>query len=237
MIEADFYFTCDKFDLVMASLRSLPESIVPLRFGSDEDAAKSSGVFFDKAGFDKFLRNSPSGFFLFGKEVVYNVRISIPVELVIEVTQIESEQAVFLLQHLSAEGPIFAFAADSAERDHRNRLVKDASYGVHEAWVGRDWRSYIPGFYWTTIVSQELLERHGVPMEALIYQAVNAREISRGIWQFQFYGEPQDWEDNSVRIDLLCANTAGVFSIENARREFENAKSFLDSSAVLDSWP
>lgn len=236
MIEVCFHFPIERFEAVIDAILLLPDQLKPLRFGHDEGVKKAKDVVADGERFRSFLGKSASGFFLYGEHAVYSFRITKSVDFVMDVEGVNAEQATALLRALGPAGVSFAYASDSAERDHRNRLVKEASYGVHEAWVGRDWKRNIPGLYWSILVPEALAERHGTPLDQLKAAAEDVEEVTSRLWLMRFYDFPGNWQSHAERLDKLCAFVPGVFSIEPVRARFEATSTFMEATAVLQEW-
>lgn len=141
----------------------------------------------------------------------------------------------FLL-HMVAARPAFGYACLPEEYDHRHKLSKQASYGHQTASVGNDWRRYLPGLCWLTVIPGSLAEKHGIPLEKLRIEASNVQEPTSGVWVFRFFEHPDNWEKHAERLDRICADIPGIFSIADARPPFEAASSFLETEDVLDYW-
>lgn len=236
MIEASFYFPNERLDAVIEALSRLTERLKPTQFGHDEGVKNAKDLVADGKRFRAFLEKSASGFFLYAESAIYSFGITKTIEVTIYVDGIDAQEAEVLLRALGPIGVTFAYAADDAERKHRNRLVKKASYGIDEAWVGRDWRRYIPGVYWLTLIPESLAEQHGTPLDELKKAAVSADEISPKLWLMRFYDAPENWQTAKDRLDEVCARTIGVFSITAVRPLFEKTTTFFGTSTVLHEW-
>ncbi|MGH8049592.1 MAG: hypothetical protein ACREPB_02920 [Arenimonas sp.] len=236
MIEACFYFPNNCLDTVIETLLQLPDKIRPSRFSHDEGVKKAKDLIADSERFHAFLKKATSGFFLHGEHSVYSFRIAKSIEFVLDIDGISEDDAGSLLRCLGPLGVSFAYAAEGSERKHRNRVIKNASYGTHEAWVGRDWRRYIPGIYWSILVPVTLAETVGVPLDQLKQAAKQTEEISPGIWLMRFYDSSADWQLHADKLDALCAEIPGIFVIKPVRMLFESSDTFLNATAVLNEW-
>lgn len=236
MIEASFHFPNERLDATIKALLQLPKQIRPKQFSYNEGAKKDKDTVDDEKRFSTFLQKAASGFFLYAENAIYSFRITKSTEFVLDIEGINAQESITLLRSVGAVGASFAYAADGAERKHRNRLVKNAGYGVHEAWVGRDWRHYIPGVYWLTLIPEALAEQHGAPLNKLKEAATEIEEIEPKLWLMRFYDSPENWRANEKRLDEICASTPGVFYIAPVRSLFEKTTTFLGAAAVLQEW-
>ncbi|TKR30352.1 hypothetical protein FCE95_09465 [Luteimonas gilva] len=236
MTELSFHFPGEHLDAVIKALMQLPAHLKPQQFGYSEGIKNDKDMVADEKRFHAFLRKAASGFFLYLENTVYSFRINKSGEFTVDADGINAEEASILLRHLGPVGASFAYAADSAERKHRNRLIKNAEYGIHEAWVGRDWRRYIPGLYWLTLIPQSLADQHGVLLGELKKAAVEAEEIAPKLWLLRFFDAPENWQVNAERLDEICSTTKGMFSITPVRTIFEKTTTFLGAAAVLREW-
>ena len=236
MTEAILWYDYDQFEPVLDALMRLPEPFKPVGFGYDADETAKNRVD-DTRRFEAFLAKSQSGFSLYAERIQYSFNITAHKEFYVYALDMDTSQALRLVRELSRWSARFAYAADNDEYLHRNRLVKKASYGTVEAWVGRDWRRYVPGLYWLTVISEELAQQHGVPLEALKDAALRVEETASGTWLLRFFEKPDQWLAYVGQLDRLCEETPGLFAISRARPTFEQASTFLETTEALHVWP
>jgi len=244
MIESIVEFETGDLRAVVEVFCSLPEGLRPIRYSLAED--EPDQPIGDTEKFLDSLADAGLGPILKGEGVTYHIGFfdgyvgeervkssSIDCRCYLEKEPALAEK--FLL-HIAAARPAFGYACLPEEHDHRHKLSKRASYGHQTAGVGKDWRRYLPGVCWLTVVPSSLAEKHGVPLEKLRVEASNVQEPTSGVWVFRFFEHPDDWEKHAERLDRLCADIHGIFSIADARPAFEAASSFLETEDVLASW-
>jgi hypothetical protein len=139
------------------------------------------------------------------------------------------------LMHMAVTQPVFGLASAPEEREQRNRLVIKPGVNTVESWVGRDLEKYVPGFYWLTLLSDALAEKHGIPLSAVKKVALEHMELQGGQHLFQFYERPEDWRFTQ-EVAKLCSSLPGVFDVEGIRPSLMAAKNFLELDAALRVW-
>lgn len=242
MIESTVEFETADLRAVVEVFCSLPEGLRPTRYslGEDEPDHPITEKYLDS------LTGAGLGPILKGEGVTYHIGFfdgyvgeeRVKSSSIVCRCYLETEPALAeeFLVHMAAARPAFGYACLPKEHDHRHTLSKQASYGYQTAGVGKDWRRYLPGLCWLTIVPGFLAEKHGVPLEKLEAEASNVQEPTPGVWVFRFFEHPSDWEKHAERLDRICADIPGIFSIADVRPTFEAASSFLETEDVLASW-
>lgn len=236
MTEAMLYYANDCFEGVIETLLRLPGPLRPSRFCRDEGVSKPKNMVADVSRFRDFLDKGLNGAFLYAERAVYGFISVGPCEFCIYITDLGAQDACILMRDLGRLGVNFGYAAEMSERHHRNRLIKEASYGTEEAGVGCNWHRYLPGLYWLTIISEFLAKQHGVPLGTLKQVAHAVEEPAPGVWLLKFFDAPEQWQTHAEKLDKMCEETEGIFSISRVRPAFEEAKTFLDTAEVLHSW-
>ncbi len=236
MIETYFYFPNPCLPLLLEALLDLPADLRPQFFSYGERLKSKKDLVEDRDRFEPFLKKALSGFFLFSKKLLFSFLIRGGVEIELFVYKASNEDAKILVQRLSKCLPAFGYASDVEEHRHRNTVSKQASYGHETAGVGNDWRRYIPGVYWMTVIPTTLAEQHGVSIDQLKALALEVEESIPGVWILKFFELPEEWQGHVERLDRFCAEMPGMFSVENVRPAFEAATTFLESGAVLHPW-
>ena len=230
------YFDDKYFEAVIETLLRLPQPLRPSRFRRDEGVPKPKDVITDIPRFRTFLDKGLNGVFLYAERINYGFVNAGPGEFYVYVTDLDVQNASILMRDLGRLGASFGYAAEIAERYHRNRLVKKASYGIEEAWVGRNWHRYVPGLYWLTVIPESLAKQHKVSLEILKRAALTVEEPAPGVWLLKFYESSEHWLAHSGKLDRLCDETPGIFAISRVRPAFEEAKTFLETAEVLRAW-
>ena len=236
MMEAQFYFVIEDLEFAVNAVLTLPGALKPEWFSLDESRKVTISV-----NENKKLRSATSkaksGFFLHADKVSYSFLITQASGFEIGVSGLDSSQARVLMDQLGRADAVFGYVAEWDERLHRNRLTKKASYGLDEAWVGRDWRRYVPGVYWLTLVSERLLQMHNVPLEPLLAAAKSeVAKLDNGSYILRFFDSASEWRNESRRLDDLCETVPGLFAICSVKPAFEQAGTFLETAEAIHSW-
>ena len=185
-ITAKAYFP-DRIDpLAMALLlEGLPDPIRPVYFTEDEGRISKQNRLEDRSRFEGCVRRNSTGFFLYSENrdaIDISVAVSDSgyscVSLYLEKNQPE-DLAISFLRYLAPSGFVYGLACDFAELEHRNQFRVRIGITTLERFVGRDLGRYIPGLYWVTVLSHQLLERHGVPLAELEREAVCSEGLDR----------------------------------------------------------
>lgn len=235
MIDAEFEFDAD-VPTVVAAFLSLPPPLRPVHFSSGERASSKRDRVDDVDRFSKFIARSKSGFFLLGPAVTYSLATLVRPIVCDCFIDVAADEAVELLVKMSVANPMFGYACEASEREHRNRIVVHLRESTVESWVGRDMRKYVPGFYWLTLLSGALGRRHGVSLDAVAKAAIEHVELPRDLHLFRFYKHPEDWRGTDV-VDNLCGSTPGVFDLAKIAASFTAATNYADLHAKLARFP
>lgn len=141
-----------------------------------------------------------------------------------------------VISRLSSLEVLFAYACDSDERAHRNRISRKMDYGVHEAWVGRDFSKYLPGIYWITVLPVVEQQRLGISVDALREISTEVSLVQNRNWFVRLYDGPGAWMREAEKVDAWCEITPGVFRKSLAVEALGQAKNFMDASDVIADW-
>lgn len=234
MIEIGFEFRpSSRWDIIEA-LFSLPEAIRPSHQCRDE--ADSGTLIGDHRKFLEAFERRETGTMLKGPAGVFD--ISLAGKEVIRISSFidsEPETMMAFFINMSRAAPIFGFACMPEEREYRNRVTTIQGMNTVESWVGRDTKRYIPGLYWITLISADLMQQHGVTVERLGKVAHEHVDLVGGQHLFRFYGRPEDWE-RSNEINDLINSQPGIFHLEGVKTEMAVAKTFLELNAATRKW-
>lgn len=236
-IEVGLEFRNGEVDRVVGAFVTLPLPLRPSYFSHDEKIRSDADQIKDKKRFTEFLAKSHSGFILSGNGVTYSIRIASRRSTICDCfIDLEPEDVQKFMVHMSSARPLFGFACAPGERERRNRLTLrlQDKYTV-EAWVGRDIRTRIPGFYWLTLMSDTLARQHVIPLSTVEQFSITHLKLEDGQHLFQFYERPDDWS-RTANVAELCASLPGVFDIEKARPQALTVTSILQMNSPLDQW-
>lgn len=241
--EATVYFeTGVSANEIVSCLMELPEAICPVYFAEDERKVIKSNVLSDESRFQKFVTENPDGFYLYAGNKKNSIDVSTWSDDCTEVvlwleTSSSKNLVVTFIKALAKFNPVFGFACATDEYYHRNRYYTKIGVNKIESWIGRRLDRYIPGVYWITLLSDELLGRHNVLLSNLSGEAIVSEVFGDGSLHFlQFFENADEWKDNAERLDHLCEQIDGIFSkkfVEVALSEIDDLEKYYDE---IDEW-
>tara|TARA_R110002049_G_C9046041_1_gene553130 strand:- start:127 stop:840 length:714 start_codon:yes stop_codon:yes gene_type:complete len=130
----------------------------------------------------------------------------------------------------------YGFACRPAEHRLRNLIESTKSYGVEEAWVGRAYRSALPGAYWINIIPESLLGELGLSVNQFDSIAQSMKLVGGRNYVIQLYQASDQWLDHAADIDAWCESTNGVFYRLEAIADLERSHTFQEASEALKHW-
>ncbi len=222
-----------------SSLTTLPEAIRPVYFSEDEIQKGAANKISDEKRFESFKSENPLGYFLRVREVLYNVNPETVGYSSIDLYLPEEYQSYIptFFEVMSGANPVFGYAADDDERKHRNRFY--ITFGVNhvEYWVGRDLSKYISGLYCYTILSDALLAEHNIDLRSITTDAVSVKDFAGGtIHLVQYYEKTEEWREHASKLDGLCNDIEGIFSIKRVEEASKGVETYLDFDDVIGDW-
>lgn len=257
MISVSLYFE-NGLDLasVVNSLQELPSPIRPVYFSENNERpeapvfvrrASRRGITFvkidlrsDEQGFIDYQKDHPSGFVLYSEN-----NTVVDISSGSEYTTV----AIYLENHLSRSyvtdffsclvrhKPVFGYASEASEYDHRHRHCITIDKNRIESWIGRSLQKYITGVYWYTLLSDDVLEKHGVILPDLASEAIAAETVNNGsLHLLKFYDEAEEWPLHAERLDGICDKVEGLFSRRSVDSAVSGVTSFLEYCFVIDEW-
>jgi len=150
---------------------------------------------------------------------------------------LSSELVGVFLKSLAGNKFVFGFGCYDEEHEHRNRHYITIGKNHIESWIGRDLEKYIPGVYWYTLLSDELLSKHGVDLASLSAEAITTETLGDGsLHLLKFYENPEDWKENAERLDDLCERTDGVFSRRPIEVAVISVSNYLEYDDIIAEW-
>lgn len=243
MIESTLEFQETDLRAIVAVFFALPEILRPTHHSLGE--REPSKPILDTQEYLSSLTGAGVGPFLTGRFAKYAIgyfegfvgseRVkskSITVNCSLEV---EPSVAKTFMMQMAAAQPVFGFACAPEERERRNRVAVRQGENTIESWVGRDFRRYIPGFYWLTLVPKALAEKHEVPLSVVETVAIEHVELEGGQHLFRFYERPEDWR-STTHVSKLRSLLPGVFDVEKVKPRLAAATNFLELNELLRSW-
>lgn len=234
MIEIDFVFPSLARKEVITAIMGLPETYRPTHICNDKE--KAGRPIEDSGRFIREFSSRQTGELLIGRRGTIDISLAGPkpinCNLLLDVSPDEAEEVV---DYLCIAKPVFGFACASEERLHRNRTTNVLGVNTIESWVGRDTEKYIPGLYWITVLSDEILHLHKVPLANLAEAADRQTEPAEGIHVLRFYEDPRGWH-NSDKLTTVIESVEGIFKIAKARDAMGKASNFLEHSSIYRNW-
>lgn len=244
MIELSVYINNQENDAFINNLMQLPPPLVPIHFAQDEKVIvnKNEDKVLNVESFEDFKQRNPLGFFLYSSECEYDLKYFSDTDY-FNVFMIFSkgcnvvELVPEFFKRISPNRPIFGYAANFEERNHRNRHFIKFGMNNIESWVGRDIDKYIPGFYWYTVLSRQIMEKHGVSLSDILPHVLSSQGNDIDTIVLQSYEDPNSWEAHADKIDALCEELNGVFSIIDVQKAARGCKSYLEYNEAIEPWP
>jgi hypothetical protein len=233
-ISSTLEFDSSKLKEVVARLLTLPTELRPTHHSLGEDEVKEPIADHDE--FLNALSNQELGPHLTGPNVTYVISC-VPNKPLICRSYFEVAYTLIIefLIHMAFAQPIFGYACVPEERKKRNRVIIKQGANTIESWVGRDPQKYIPGFYWLTLLSEDLVKKHGISLSIVAKTAKEYFELEGTQHLFRFYDSPEDWQ-TAADVDALCTSLPNVFNVEKIRPELEGAKNFLELHTLTTKW-
>lgn len=237
------YFNAEDIDEAVASLSNLESPIKPLYYGEDQNRYSQNDRLEDIDRFNDFKKNNECGYLLFSEDCSYGISTNrfghaeIFVDLEIKKNGLGFTHAQKIIDCVRKHGLVFGFAADQNEYYHRNQLSYFASIGDMVVWVGRDLRKYLPGFYWLTAISENIMIRHGLDLNKLpdninIFPAEGKTQCK----MYRFYENPWQWKKYKKQVDDLCEEIEGVFSIREVKKNSKKYRKFPELNQYLSQY-
>lgn len=240
MIEVASYFLRDDLVRVLGSLRNLPEPIRPIYIADSEHVTDSNHLFSDVKLVEKYIDNNRAGFFLHGDNCLYDIKLfsKNPSQLYLDLQDDFQDYLIPFFNAIVESNPVFSYAADAEERKHRNRCFKTIGENHIEDWVGRSICKYVSGLYCYTLLSKDLIGKHTLDIEELSASALSHVQLgSDGQFHLlKYYHDTRDWETHSAKLDELCYQTKGIFSIRNVLKATENINDISAYDDVIYNW-
>jgi len=258
-VEVAVYFDKKNVRRVIDSLQALPAHLRPKYFSEEESLKSKKDEVADKKRFEKFVARNPAGFFLFADDCSYNFFIHERgySRLFCDIQNEDFYSDVPLLfETMVSAAPIFGFAGENQEEvpsadgsyvithsevhseyKHRNCYYITIGDNNIESWIGTDLDKYIPGVYWYTLLSDELLKKHHIDLASLSAEAISTETLGDGsIYLLKFYESPDEWKQNAERLDTLCERIDGIFSRRSVESAVSGVSNYLEYDDIIADW-
>jgi hypothetical protein len=242
MITATLYFE-NGVDAarIVNDLRGLPELIRPVYFAEDEGKIVKANLLTDEKRFQDFRKENPLGFFLYAKnKTCFDIstrNVGYDESTLWLSDELPSELAVVFLRTLAVHKPVFGFGCNYDEYIHRNRYYITIGKNHIEDWIGRKLNKYVSGVYWYTLLSDKLLNQHGASLADLATESIANETMGDGsLHLLKFYEKPEEWQQNTSRLDDLCARVDGVFSRRSVEAALTGVTTYPEYDDVIARW-
>jgi hypothetical protein len=240
MIEAKIHFRFQDNEVIQLQLLALPEAIRPIYFSRNEQVENKDDLITDRRIFEKFMNKYAKDFFAIGNNVTFRIvikKIGLSSVFIYSSNDDLSKYSVDLLRIFTTENTIFGLVTTSQEYDYRNRLKAALGNNNIESWVGRNPELYIPGLYWMTLFSDELCKLHKINLNEIVTQLKpSVIKLGESHTILKLYENPNHWKEFCSKIDEVCENQSGIFSISKVRSETNNVNNFLELNNILAQW-
>ena len=223
-------------------LDRFPEKYIPVYFSEDEgkvDAPKN--LWANKDRLHSFIESNPLGFSASSKLCDFDFDFpsqgysTLLINLKKGDFSVDALDAMFKL--LTEMKPVFCIACEWEEYKHRNQIIKRVGQSTVESFVGTDLTKFIPGLYFKTLLSIELLDRFGVDIEHL-KQNFNGIELLNDGAHFLVtaFDDSSDWVSNAEHIETFCSETQGFFSKKEVEESIEDCTSSFQVISKIKPW-
>ncbi|ODS22912.1 hypothetical protein AB835_11715 [Candidatus Endobugula sertula] len=258
-VEIVIYLDKCEVQQVINVLQTLPACLQPKYFSEEETVKSKKDQVGDEKRFNKFISHNPIGFFLFGESCMYDIALQskgyTKIYCDINDESLYSHIPLFF-RVMATIYPIFGFAGENqerlpdadgsyvitheevtSERDHRNKHFITIGINHIESGIGNDLNKYIPGVYWYTLLSDELLKKHNVNLSNLSGESISCELLGDdSLYLLKFYENPEDWRVHADRLDDLCEKVDGMFSRRDVEKALVGVDSYLDYDDIISEW-
>lgn len=236
-VEAEINFERDQMALVTETVLGLPPDLQPTHFNWGEDEKKRA--ISDRRKVAEKLLSRTYGFFLYGPGFTYDMTLGRDNTLILRAYFYTPTPDVRLfLRSFARNSPIFGFAGSVEERFARNLVKATLGQNKIDAWVGRLPRRQLPGLYWCTLVSGQLLRDLAIPLSSLVAIAKEYEELTGDLHLFRFYDHPDEWR-TATAVNGAIADQPGIFDVADVKKAMAMNPdvTFLELSSLLARWP
>lgn len=225
-------------------LDRFPEKYVPVYFSEDGGKIDDpKDLWANKDRLHSFMKRNPLGFSASSK--LCKIDFDFPSQgyssLFIELEKVDfgTDTLDAMLELLTEMKPVFCIACEWEEYEHRNSVVKRIGKSTVSSFVGNnDLTKFIPGLYFKTLFSVELLARFGVDIKHLKqnFDNVNSLNNNGSYLLVTAFNDAGDWADNAEYIDAFCNETQGFFSKKEVEEAIADCTDVLQMVSRLKPW-
>ncbi|MFQ4138136.1 hypothetical protein PGN35_017640 [Nodosilinea sp. PGN35] len=221
MLIALFYFTKGQVEEIINFVCALPAPFKPVFYSEEEEPESKEIIAFDEESVELILSQPPQKYFLSSNICRYHIllREDYAVLYVDNFTFPFNSTIDALIERISEVSIYFGCICEEEERIHRNKVNRVMGKNIIESWVGRNPFRKVPGLYWKTILSSQIIVQNNLDIEKIKESAKHIYPLTKKAFVLTFFEDPQDWRDYSEALDLTCSSFEGIFSKEQALLE------------------
>lgn len=241
MIELTIYFPKSRLNALLDVMDKGPEFMRPRYFGLLDVVDDKANRVDNESRFRAFLEPRMNGSFaLFADKISYDFMLagSGPATMFSfgSYPPGPTPDAIgHFFRLLAPIEPPFAVACETDEFEHRNRVVHSVPEVTAESWFGRDIQICVPGLYWSTMISSELLRAHEIKLPQICEHALSVESIGN-LNLLKFFEAAADWKSHADRLDDVCESIPGIFSARPVYASVQCARTMRELNEILDEW-
>lgn len=206
-----------------------------LLVGEDEESEQTALTFDELISICKHKVSTREGFYVANDDLQLSISIDQPCAAIF----CESEDASVidrLMSEISDLSVDYAFACTPEEREHQNKLKATQPYGIHEGWVGRNFKKYLPGLYWINIWPKALYQAYGLTLQDLPrFGNLQVEEYSDN-FLVKIYCQADEWEEWKDENDQWRESKSSVFFKDKVEDKFIESANFMEASSIIAEW-
>lgn len=178
----------------------------------------------DQSCYKRYIEKYHGCLWLFGNGIKYSTSVhsDMPSDIHAWIDHAESQSIEYYLSIVDTwdrHGAEYGYGAHWEEYEARNgfKLINNDRVKM-SGFLGRDYRTNIPGLYWINYLSVEYINEHELDIELLVSRLNNARmyNLSRGV-VIVLYDSPLLWREHDDDVRRVIANTPNMFNIDSIR--------------------
>ena len=226
---------------LLDAMNAGPENMRPRYFGLLSVVDDKTNRVDDVKRFRAFLEpRMNASFALFADKLTYDIDLvgDMPATLTAysEYPPAPTPEAIERFFRLIAPiEPPFAVACERKEWNHRNRIVHTVDLLTSGDRFGHDIRICLPGLYWRTMVSSELLRVHDIELLQISALAFSVERIGN-LHLLKFFEAATDWKAHADRLDDVCESIPGIFSARPVYASVQRARTMRELNDILNEW-
>ena len=236
MIEINIKFDRMVLAQICDTLQGLRSRLNINEISDNEESAHTSLDSLNISNILEYAKGNSSGFILYSPRAEYHISYADFGDCSLYVLMDNFQESRNFVLEMSKIDLLYGYACLPEEREHRNRVVINKDYGQHQAWVGRNFRKWLPGLYWINIIPENLVKAHNLNIDNLFDFSEYKVEKKFNNYIIECYADPSEWVRQTEKIDRICSETEGIFSKSEAVLDIVRAKSYMETSEKMGRW-